>query len=202
MSIPFHKPVSSIEAIKSSIECDPQVYRWFLRYIEHPSAQERTPVTVKLQKHYKTLKNLERYTWALLTILAGFTLTFLLTKKIFFLLPGIPALWGLYQCSSMRRIQVAMISCAFLNEEKKNIQLESKTLFQICEILGNRLNIPTLVDTITSQDAIMRRNFIFACVSTCFIYPFGFWDNWIIIIGSYILIQTLINTPLVFDRLK
>jgi hypothetical protein len=202
MAIPFHKPVSSIEAIQSSIECDSQVCRWFLRYIYHPSVQRRTPNSVELQNHYKTLKKFERYTWALLIILAGVTITVFLTKENLFFVLGIPVLYGIYRCSSMRRKQVAAISCALLEEDRENIQFESKTLFQICEIYGKKLDIPTLVDTITGRDAIMRRTFIFACVTTCFIYPFGFWDNWVIIIGSYFLIQTFVNTPLVFDRLK
>lgn len=202
MAIPFHKPVSSIEAIRSSIECDPQVYRWFLRYIYHPSIQKQTPINFELQKHYKTLRNFERYTWALLVILAGITLTVFLTKENLFFILGIPVIWGYYRCTSMRRKQVATISCALLNHDNENIQFESKTLFQICEIYGKGLNIPTLVDTITHQDASMRRTFIFACVTTCFIYPLDFWSNWLIIFASFFLIQTLINTPLVFDRLK
>ena len=202
MAIPFHKAVSSIEAIQSSIEYDAQVYRWFLRYITHPAVQNRQTKCLDLQKQYNALKKFTRYTWVLLFAFLGITITvFVTTKYLFFLLAG-PVIWGIYKCSSLRREKVASISCSMLKENNENIQFESKTLFQICEIYGRRLNIPTLVDTITSQDAIMRKTFICACVITCFIYPLDFWNNWLIVFASFFLIQTIINTPLVFDRLK
>lgn len=202
MAIPFHKNVSSIEALHSSIEYDAQVCRWFQRYLSHPTLQTCISKSANLHKQYNILKNLQRYTCGLLFVILAVVATVLVTKQQLLSLTILPMIWGIYKLTALRRKQTADICCAILLEDKPNIQFESKTLFQICEIYGKDLNIPTLVDTITSQDAIMRRTFIFACVTTCFIYPFGFWDNWVIIIGSYALIQTLVNTPLVFDRLK
>lgn len=202
MAIPFHKNVSSIEALHSSIEYDAQVCRWFQRYLSHPTLQARIAKSSNLKKQYTILKNWERYTCILLMIILATAATALMTKQHYLSLIIIPLIWAICKMTEQRRKQTADICCALLLEDKPLIQFESKTLFQLCEIYGKELNMPTLVDTITSQDAIMRRTFIFACVTTCFIYPFGFWDNWVIIIGSYVLIQTLVNTPLVFDRLK
>lgn len=202
MAIPFHKNVSSIEALHSSIEYDAQVCRWFQRYLSHPQLQKRLSSSLGFQKQYINLKKLEMFTGLLLCIILAIIATVLVSKQQLLLLAVIPTIGGVIKLNSLRRKQTADICRDLLLQDKESLRIESKTLFQICEIYGRNLNIPTLVDTITAQDAIMRKTFLYACVVTCFIYPFGFWDNWVNIIGSYALIQTFVNTPLVFDRLK
>ena len=40
MAIPFHKAVSSLEAIASSIDTDEQVFRWFNFLVTRPAISE------------------------------------------------------------------------------------------------------------------------------------------------------------------
>jgi hypothetical protein len=201
MAIPFHKAINSIESIHSSIRTDNQVYRWFVKFISHPSIKARLQDSDADQKRYAVLRKITAYKigiYILLTILLA--IIFFTRQKILFAL-GTPILFGFHKLSTQHKKNVAEISCSLLRMDRETIKLESQTLYQICEYYGKMLSITTLVDIITKQDDILRKTLIYTCVLTCFIYPLDFWNDWVIV-ASFFLVQAAINTPLVFDRLK
>lgn len=202
MAIPFHKAVSSVDSICSSIENDRQVYRWFIKFVSHPAIRKRLENSAEDQKLYAAVRNLETYkTAAFILLLVVLGSAFLIKQNLLIFL-GVPIWWCIHQITTLHKQKVAAISRSILNADRDAIKLEAQTLYQICEYYGQNLKIPTLVDVIASQDDILRRTVIYACVLTCFIYPLDFWNNWFIVFGSFFLVQMAINTPLVFDHLK
>lgn len=202
MAIPFHKAVSSLESIQSTIENDSHVYRWFVKFISHPAIKKQLSNSEEACQIYTAIGKTE---WKKKILFISFLLVMALTyysKTNYLLLIELPILAGITILSGAHRKAIAKISCELLKMDREAIKLESQTLYQLCENYGTTLNIPTLVDIIARQDDILRRTVIFTCVLTCFIYPVDFWNNWFIIFGSFFLIQTAINTPLVFDHLK
>lgn len=202
MAIPFHKAINSIESMHSSIRNDRQVYRWFLKFILHPSIKARLKDSPDDQNRYSILKKITAYKIGIYILLMILSIIIFLTRQNLLSLLGIPIFFSLYKLSAQQKKNVAEISCSLLMTDRETIKLESQTLYQVCEYYGNLLSIPTLVDIIANQDDILRRTIIYTCVLTCFIYPFDFVNNWFIMFASFFLVQAVINTPVVFDRLK
>ena len=203
MAIPFHKAVSSIESIQSTIVNDSHVYRWFVKFISHSKIKNKLLQSDEAQKSYTLIGKIEFQKKCLFASFIIFIVTLVLLKMSLLILFGLPIiLFANSFLSSKHKNEVAKISCTVLEQDRKSTQLESQTLYQLCENYGTALNIPTLVDIIARQDAILRKTVIYVCVLTCFIYPIDFWNNWFIIFASFFLIQIIINTPLVFDHLK
>jgi type IV secretory pathway VirB3-like protein len=202
MAIPFHKAINSIESIHSSIRHDRQVYRWFVKFISHPSIKARLQDSHEDKKRYAILRKITAYKIGIYILLAILLAIIFFTRQNILFLLGIPILLAIYKLSTQHKKNVAEISCSLLMADRETIKLESQTLYQICEYYGKTLSIPTLVDIIANQDDILRKTLIYTCVVTCFIYPFDFWNNWFIIFAAFFLVQAAINTPLVFDRLK
>ena len=201
MAIPFHKSINSIESIHSSIRTDRQVYRWFLKFISHPSIKARLQDSPEDQKRYAILKKITAYKIGIYILEAFLLAIIFITKQNILFLLGIPVLWVMYKLFTQHKENVAEISCSLLRMDREAIKLESQTLYQICEYYGKMLSISTLVDIITKQDDILRKTLIYTCVLTCFIYPLDFWNDWVIV-AAFFVVQAAINTPLVFDRLK
>jgi hypothetical protein len=202
MAIPHHKDVSSIESIQSSIETDRQVYRWFLMLISCPTIKARLGHTEETMKICAYLR---------LTILAeiGISMSLcvwiiylFLSKERALLLVGVILLYGLHKVHALNRRYVAKISVDLLNGDFQPPTINTQTLFQVCEHYANRLNIPSLVDTITSQDSIARTTLIYANIFACFIYPMGFWYIWLVILSSFYLMIAVINTSFIFNKLR
>lgn len=202
MAIPFHKSVSSIDSICSSIENDHHVYRWFIKFISHPEVKKRLENSLSDQKTYKALKNIELCKNAAFVFLLSVFAAAFIAKQNLLLVLGIPILFGIHKLTESHKQKVAAISRSILTLDRDAIKLEAQTLYQICENYGQLLKIPTLVDVIAHQDDILRHTVIYACVITCFIYPLDFLNNWAIVFGSFFIVQLAINTPLVFDHLK
>ncbi len=202
MAIPFHKAVSSIDSICSSIENDHHVYRWFIKFISHPEIKKRLEKSLSDQQAYKAVRNLELFKSAAFFFLMAIFVTAFLAKQNLLLILGIPVLYGIHRLTELHKKKIAEISRSILNLDRDAIKLEAQTLYQICEHYGQMLKIPTLVDVIAHQDDILRHTVIYACVITCFIYPLDFLNNWAIVFGSFFIVQLAINTPLVFDHLK
>jgi hypothetical protein len=202
MAIPFHKAINNIESIHSSIRTDNQVYRWFVKFILHPSIKARLQDSDADQKRYAVLTKITVYKIGIYILLTLLISIILLAKQHILVLLGTPILFGIHKLSTQQKENVAEISCSLLRMDRETIKLESQTLYQICEYYGKMLSIPTLVDIITKQDDILRKTLIYTCVVTCFIYPFDFRNDWVILFATFFLVQAAINTPLVFDRLK
>jgi hypothetical protein len=201
MAIPFHKAINSIESIHSTIRNDRHAYRWFLKFILHPSIKAQLKDSTEDQKRYAILKKITAYkTGIYILLLILFAIILFTRQKILYML-GIPILLGIHKLSTQHKENVAEISCSLLRIDRETIKLESQTLYQICEYYGKMLSIATLVDIIAKQDDILRKTLIYTCVLTCLIYPLDFWNDWVIV-ASFFLVQAAINTPLVFDRLK
>jgi hypothetical protein len=202
MAIPFHKAVSSIESIRSSIETDRQVYRWFLMLITTPTVKSRLNGITANQDIYRRLRTITLGESA--CYLAGvIVLVYALSlKKPLILLAGIFLIYLLQKFYAANRQAVAQLSSELLNADFPEPALGSQTLFQICEHYGLTLNIPSLVDIITRQDAIARHTLIYANIFACFIYPMSFWSIWIVILSSFYLMLAAVNTSLIFNKLK
>lgn len=200
MAIPFHKRINSIETVVNSIRYDPQVFRWFTKFVAHPAIRERLKDSAENQKLYAQLRTITARQTVLFILSAALIMTVYFTRQPVGLLLGIPITMALYQLSARQKNAVAEITASVLRMDSESIQLEAKTLYQVCEYYGNRLGITSLVSIIARQDDILRRTVIYVCVLTCLIYPIV-WNDWAILC-AFILMRAVINTPLVFDRLK
>lgn len=201
MAIPFHKRINSIETVHSSIRHDPQVYRWFIKFVSHPSIRARLKSSHEDQERYALLKKITTCQTGIYILLMLLIIVIFLTRQFIWLALSIPILLRMHKLTTAQKKNIAEISCSLLKMDSESLNLESKTLYQICEHYGRILSTSSLVDIITKQDDILRKTIIYTCVVTCLIYPIGFWNDWIIL-ASFILARAVINTPLVFDRLK
>lgn len=200
MAIPFHKRINSIETVVNSIRYDNQVFRWFAKFVAHPAIRERLKDSPDDQKHYREIATITVQQNGLFILSAALIATVYLTHRPVGLLLGIPIAMALYQLSARQKNHVAEITASIIQRDSETIKLEAKTLYQVCEYYGNQLSLTSLVSIIARQDDILRRSVIYVCVLTCLIYPVG-WNDWAILI-AFILVRAVINTPLVFDRLK
>jgi hypothetical protein len=200
MAIPFHKAVSSNESIKSSIQTDSQVYRWFLMLILTPTVKTKlnAPQDLTLYRRIRAITLAEMALYA--GMIAVFVYVFI-TKALVALLAAVTALIVLQRIHISHRRDVASLAIRLLTLDFPTT-LNAQTLFQICEHYAVKLNTPSLVDIITRQDHIGRTTIIYANIFACFIYPMDFWHIWVTILCSFYLVLTIVNTSAIFNRLK
>jgi hypothetical protein len=202
MAIPLHKAVSSLESIQSSVETDRQVYRWFLMLISVPTVKARlsgTPANRELYQRLRVIALGEIACYAAGVIVLASALNL---KQPALLLAGIVLLYMLQKLYAANRRTTAQLSANLLTADFSGPSLGNQTLFQICEYYGRALDIPSLVDTITRQDAIARNTLIYANIFACFIYPMNFWSIWILILSSFYLVSAAVHTSVIFNKLK
>ncbi len=202
MAIPFHKAVSSIESIQSSIETDRQVYRWFLMLISLPLIKNQLSDISQSSQLYKKAQKIIIAEMVIYGTLMILIFSIYMTHQKLLALAVLPLFLILQRIYAANRYCVAKISVLLLRRDFEPSQLASQTIFQICEHYSRKLDIPSLVDIITRQDGIARKTLIYANVFACFIYPLDFWHIWAVIIFSFYLVLAATHTSFIFNKLK
>ncbi len=201
MTTIFHKAVSSLEAILSSIETDEQVYRWFTLLIIQPEVVKHLASSTSDQLYAK----LKQFTVLQRTIyLACFLglVAVIFWKKFLYLTLGLIVIYPLYKIHKDKKKIVIEISSTLLQKDYEKNELSQKTLYQLCEIYSRKYNIPSLVDTIYALDNISRKAIIFTFIFTAFIYPLKVWQIFLSIFIAFLLIQAVLKTSFIYKNLK
>ncbi len=202
MAIPFHKAVSSLEAIASSIDTDEQVFRWFNFLVTRPAISEHLTDVNHAATLYPRLRKILCLQLLLNVLIVGLLVLIIVSKQYVYLWAGLLFIYPLFKLNQNQKKLVVEISTELL---KKDFQLEDlcqKTLYQLCEIYSKKYNIPSLVDTIYHLDNISRKTIMCVFIFTCFIYPLKVWQIFATTIASYFVIQIILKIPFIYKNLK
>jgi hypothetical protein len=203
MSIKFNQnAVSSMSSIISSIENDRYVYHWFLILISLPEIQQKICVQNKKKEEYQSLKKIQIAKIIIYVALALTITAFCLTKQFWILLLGILPLVILVNLFRKNRRRVAAISEQFLLENIQPDELNRQTLYQTCEHLSKKYNIPSLVDIITCQDFIGRKVLLGAILILIFLFPINDWKILIVVFVVLSATVAILNTSIILRKLK
>ena len=203
MSIEFNQnAVSSMSSIVSSIENDRYVYRWFLILISLPEIQQKICVQNKKKKEYQALKKIQIAKIIIYITLALIITASCLIKQFGVLLLGVLPLVILVNLFRKNRRCVAAISEQFLLENIQPDELNRQTLYQTCEYLSKKYNIPSLVDIITCQDFIGRKVLLGAILIFIFIFKINDWRALIAVFVVLSATVAILNTSIVLRKLK
>ena len=176
MPVSFHKNVSSIEAIASSIETDEQVYRWFTFLIVQPALKANLLKEENAGELYAQFKKAALLQRTLYSFLLLCLCIIVFSKKFVYLGAGILFIYPLIKIHLKKKDCVVKISTLLLKHDFDMAELCQKTLYQLGEIYSRKYNIPSLVDTIYALDNVSRKAIIFAFIFTAFIYPLKVWQ--------------------------
>lgn len=194
--------ISSVSSIIGSIKNDRQVYRWFLMLVRLPEITKVLSVPNKVNKEYLCLKKIQTtkiITYAITVFIAAASC---LIKQPWVLLGEVVPLVIFVNLFQENRRCVAAISERFLLENIQPDELVQQTLYQICENLSKKFNIPTLVDIITFQDRIGRVVLLGAILFLPFIYPFKTWETWVVVVIIMSVTIVVVNASFVLRKSK
>ncbi len=195
--------VSNIEALVSSIRSDDQVYRWFTHLTFQSGLQSQLAKDQNITILYDKLKKIIIQQRFLFIGLLTLSLLFIALQLYLWLSVVLIFLYPIYRLNRTKKDCVALISEYALKSEFNATELTTKTLYQICEILSRKYNIPSLVDTIYAQDNLSRKTIIFTFVFTAWIYPLtNILAVFIAVILAYHIIYALTKTTYIYKNLK
>lgn len=152
-----HEKISSPEAIKASVLYDPQVCFWAEMLMN--SAQLKTELGrgPGALAHYQQWRKLKRFQEGLTVLMLGVFIGSLWYRDVSWI--GLAAGAGI-AVLVLEKKKRAALSRVFMGCMERNIGnelLTQKSLYQICEELGRRYQIPGLVDLVYSCDDLTRR---------------------------------------------
>jgi len=193
---------SSITSVISSIQNDRQVFSWFSMLVSIPEVQQTLATQDKLSLEYLAIKKIQ--TTAIITYLAGTLLVLeaCLLQQPWILCGTILPIAILILLSRSKRLRVSIISKEFILKNIPSEKLNQQTLYQICENLAKKYNIPSLVDIITNQDFIRRKILLAGIPLIFFTCAFKTWQAGIIIFVILAITTVVINTSSHLRKLK
>ena len=115
---------------------------------------------------------------------------------------GIILIYFYYVAHQKIKECASSISSRLIARDFDETSLQKNTLYQIGEFYGRKYKIKSLVHNITSVDATIRTILFCSLFSFSFIHPVSFWRYWGIIVGTYYILNTLLNTPLFYKILE
>ena len=189
----------NMQAIKNSIASDRQTYRWFLMLICLPDIRQQLSAMDNGQAQYKSIKRIRIAEVGMYALLAALWAAVFVSRQPWGFLLGMIPLAMLAYLSKKSRQRVAAISEEFL---LKNADLGQQTLFELCEGLSKKFNIPSLVDTITHQDFIVRKSLLYTIVFISIISSHDAWTMWNVLFAIYFLVLAAFNTSIILQKLK
>lgn len=152
-----HEKISSPEAIKASVLYDPQVCFWAEMLMNSAQLQAEIRQEPKALEHYQQWRKLKRSQEGLTALMLGAFIGSLWSRNVFLI--GLAAGAGI-AALVLEKKKRAALSRVFMGCMERNIGnelLPQKSLYQICEELGRRYQIPGLVDVVYSCDDLARR---------------------------------------------
>lgn len=180
----LQKPVSTLDAILSSISIDRQVYLWFSHLLDHPEIKSSLSSITEARRFYDKIRHWARQQRILYVLFLCLMAYSIVTRNIIAPGFGILFLYPFIKLHLLKKKYIVDISRHFLLQEFAPEEIPQKTLYQIAEICAKKYSLPSLVDFITSMDKHCRRAIIAAFIFTCFLYPS---DQWIVVFASPIL---------------
>lgn len=192
-------PISSTNAIKSTITADALVFRWFLYLLSREKAKSDLAsdgaVYVQLKKTIIT-QNL-----CSIVMLAVLFYIFL-TQQFIVLLAAAIIMFVYFKLQKAVREHVALLSLKIIAKHFKPDDVGHHTLYQIGERLANQYHVKSLVMSMTSVDIIIRRTVLYAIIFAAFIFPLNFLPFWGFVLAIYWVTYTIINTSPVYSHLS
>lgn len=198
----LQKPVSTLDALISSISIDRQVYLWFSHLLNHPEVKSSLSSIAEVRIFYDKIRHTalqQRILYALFLCLIAYSAV---TQDLIAPVSGILFFYPFAKLHLLKKKYIVDISRHFLFQEFDPGTIPQKTLYQIAEICAQKYSLPSLVDFITAMDRHCRRAIIFALIFTCFLYPINHWP---LVLASpvlaYFVISLIAGTNFYFAKL-
>jgi len=192
-------PISSTNAIKSTITTDALVFRWFLYLI----SQEKTKSDLVADGIiYARLKKAIIYQNLCLIILLAILIYIFLTKQFIVLCVVVIIVFVYFKLLQAVREHVALLSLKIIAKHFKPDSVGHHTLYQIGERLANQYHIKSLVMSMTSVDIIIRRAVLYALFFVSFIFPLNFLPFCGFVFAIYWATHAIINMAVVYNHLS
>lgn len=194
------RTVSTIEALKSSIMTDPQVFRWFAFLIARPPVRDRLSHKQGAQTLYVKLRR-NNFIANLLYFLLAACLAAVFFSRQYYYWAGAAILGGIIaRANLLRKRCVAQIGGRLISDQIEDF--ERKTLFQISEVLSRSYHIPSLIDILCHLDNVRRRVLMGTFVLAFYILPFSVSGALCFMMVSYILFTAAVQSSFMMKHLK
>jgi len=202
--MPFEKikTPTTVQSIKSSIETDKYVRRWFLHLIYQEKAQT---VLSRDQEHSALLKKIqviERIQVVLncaLLVVFVFSLFWWVKALIF---PLAAFFYAFFSLRGTKKQLIKELSIALILIEFKEEDLSEYSLYQLCEKLAKDNNIISLVKSINACDTVLRITMLISFVFASFVFPLGFWMYLAVVGGIFFVTFEIFSFKLFFNLIN
>lgn len=194
--------ITSMTSLRSSIETDKHVFRWFMYVVTRPAVLTDLIIDKNARELYDRLKRAVSYQRILCVFLLCLLLSAYFSKKYLILLCSAVILYVCVNLHLKIKKLIIEISVHLLARDYQPSQFGRQTLYQIGEFYARKYNIKSLVSSMTSVDSIMRRVVFGAWMLLTFIIPLSFFQFWILIICIYFIAYAIVHLSLIYNRLK
>ncbi|MCK5014050.1 MAG: hypothetical protein KAS66_09530 [Candidatus Omnitrophica bacterium] len=195
-------PVTSINALISTIKTDKQVRWWFVCLLLQRALKEELSQNKEagaLYKKFRSILCLEKVIFFLLLIV--FLLVIVTRQFQYSFLPVIFFVISVFL--QVRKRQYIVKVCTFLLKRDFDRSLFArKTLYQIGEFYGRKYNVVSLVNTVTSVDNMTRKAVFYTIIFATFIYPLSFWQIGFSVLAAYYIFYGIASAIFVYKRAK
>ena len=202
MAASENRDLSTIESIKSTIDTDTHVYRWFLFLILQPSVRTQTTSIEGNSRSYAILKSAMRaqaITGAVFVLLI--LLGYFLKEPAFF---GVSTflLYPIFRLHMKKKGSVISISGSFLEADPEKSLLTKQTLYKICEHYVRKHKVPSMVDYICFSNRFLRWTLLGGFVLTVVILPFKGLENGLAFLLVYLAGYVFVNSTAVYKFIR
>lgn len=204
MKLPVQVIITNLDGLESSILTDAYVYRWFTHLVTQLSFKKRSLGLTKIEDDYRRITLISRLQRvcglaAVILFLFYFQSKQLVIVPVFFL-----AGYFIFKLRSKKKACVTRISIHFIREDFEPEVLKRTTLYQMSELYSQKYGILSLVDAIYHSDKIYRFTlwaFFFSVFYGIRLCP-RCSDKYLLFIGLYIFMISIINSSFVYKRFK
>ena len=187
--------VSSLRAVQNTIRYDTQVAFWFRQLLFRPELRASLETDPPAKVNYATASLFHGLETALFVCEACFLVAALIFDQVFAALVAIALAIAAHNAGDRKRAALSRIGSGLVRQELVADALPRTTLYQMCERLSRRYNVPSLIDTITYSDAVLRRAIVTADVLLILIWPvFALWKWFALLLATYHLLGVLSRT--------
>ena len=199
MSQFLNSPISSTNAITSTIATDPLVFRWFLYLISQKKV--RRDLAADGAAYSRLKKSIICQNLCSVALLAVLLYIFL-TKQFLFLCGGAILAFIYLKLVQAVHKHVALLGMKVIGKHFDSGSVCYHTLYQIGERLAKHYHVRSLVMSMTSVDIIVRRIPLFVLVLVAFILPLNILPMWGSVLVAYWVACIIVNTSVVYNHLS
>lgn len=202
MTSPTNIPITSLNALISSIHLDGLVYKWFEFLITQRTMTSELSHIEEMSNYYNVIKKTTQNQILIAILIFLVFLIALLTHDLRFTLFLI-LLTGLFWHYQKQKIHsVALISKHIILRDFSPEKLSLITLYQICEIYSRRYRINSLVDTIYYTDKWGRAILLITILVIWFAIPILFAYQVILAFLTYHLVLFFLKSIFIYKNLS